>query len=264
MTVDEARARLDAHGVPAAVSVHPSAVPDDVQVRARALLTTVRHPVAGAFVQVGIPLQLSVDAPAVKGPAPAPARWQRAARTRRAHEARHRPRRRPRDDQPTAPRAAEAAGLDGIWAAETVNDPFLSLAIAAEHSERITLGTAVAIAFARNPMSLAYTANQLQEYSRGRSMLGLGSQVRAHIERRFSAAVVATRGADARVRACAARDLGVVERRHATRLHRRLLHAHPDDARVRAAAPRVRCTSRVPRRGRTADDRGSRARSPTA
>jgi probable F420-dependent oxidoreductase len=82
--------------------------------------------------------------------------------------------------------AAEAAGLDGIFAAETVNDPFLSLAIAAEHSERITLGTAVAIAFARNPMSLAYTANQLQTYSRGRLVLGLGSQVRAHIERRFS------------------------------------------------------------------------------
>jgi crotonobetainyl-CoA:carnitine CoA-transferase CaiB-like acyl-CoA transferase len=82
MTVDEARARLDAHSVPAAISVHPSAVPDDVQVRARALLTTVRHPVAGAFVQVGIPLQLSVDAPAVKGPAPAPARWQRVPRKR--------------------------------------------------------------------------------------------------------------------------------------------------------------------------------------
>ncbi len=82
--------------------------------------------------------------------------------------------------------AAEAAGLDCVWAAETVNDPFLSLAIAAEHSERMAFGTAVAIAFARNPMSLAYTANQLQEFSRGRMILGLGSQVRAHIERRFS------------------------------------------------------------------------------
>jgi probable F420-dependent oxidoreductase len=82
---------------------------------------------------------------------------------------------------------AEGAGLDGVWAAETVNDPFLSLALAAEHTERVSLGTAVAIAFARNPMSLAYTANQLQEYSGGRLILGLGSQVRAHIERRFSA-----------------------------------------------------------------------------
>jgi probable F420-dependent oxidoreductase len=83
--------------------------------------------------------------------------------------------------------AAEEAGLDCLWAAETVNDPFLSLAVAAEHSQRLSIGTAVAIAFARNPMSLAYTANQLQEFSRGRMILGLGSQVRSHIERRFSA-----------------------------------------------------------------------------
>ncbi len=82
--------------------------------------------------------------------------------------------------------AAEQAGLDCIWAAETVNDPFLSLALAAEHSERVSLGTAIAVAFARNPMSLAYTANQLQEFSHGRLIVGLGSQVRAHIERRFS------------------------------------------------------------------------------
>jgi len=67
------------------------------------------------------------------------------------------------------------------------HDPFLSLALAAEHSERVSLGTAVAIAFARNPMSLAYTANQLQEFSGGRVILGLGSQVRGHIERRFGA-----------------------------------------------------------------------------
>ena len=82
--------------------------------------------------------------------------------------------------------AAEAAGLDCLWAAETTNDPFLSLTLAAEHSTRVSLGTAIAIAFARNPMSLAYTTNQLQEYSRGRLVLGLGSQVRRHIERRFS------------------------------------------------------------------------------
>ncbi len=82
--------------------------------------------------------------------------------------------------------AAEAAGLDCLWAAETTNDPFLSLTLAAEHSTRVFLGTGVAIAFARNPMSLAYTTNQLQEYSGGRVVLGLGSQVRRHIERRFS------------------------------------------------------------------------------
>lgn len=83
--------------------------------------------------------------------------------------------------------AGERAGADCLWAAETVNDPFLTLALAAEHSQHPSLGTAIAIAFARNPMSLAYTTNQLQEFSRGRLILGLGSQVRAHIERRFSA-----------------------------------------------------------------------------
>jgi probable F420-dependent oxidoreductase len=83
--------------------------------------------------------------------------------------------------------AAETAGLDCLWAAETTNDPFLSLTLAAEHSTSVSLGTGVAIAFARNPMSLAYTTNQLQEYSGGRVVLGLGSQVRRHIEKRFSA-----------------------------------------------------------------------------
>ena len=84
-------------------------------------------------------------------------------------------------------RAAEQAGLDCLWASETANDPFLSLALAAEHTETVSLGTAIAIAFARNPMSTAYTTNQLQEYARGRLVLGLGSQVRAHIEHRFGA-----------------------------------------------------------------------------
>ena len=83
--------------------------------------------------------------------------------------------------------AAEAAGIDCVWAAETVNDPFLSLAIAAEHSRRVSIGTAIAVAFARNPMSVAYTANQLHEFSRGRMVLGLGTQVRSHIEKRFGA-----------------------------------------------------------------------------
>jgi probable F420-dependent oxidoreductase len=82
--------------------------------------------------------------------------------------------------------AAEQSGLDCVWASETVNNPFLSLTLAAEHSQQISMGTAVAIAFAGNPMTMAYTANQLQEFSGGRLILGLGSQVRGHIERRFS------------------------------------------------------------------------------
>ena len=73
LTAEEMVAQLLAEGVPAARSLHPSAVPDDPQVVARELLRRYRHPAAGRFVQVGIPLSLSVDAPAVKGPAPTPA-----------------------------------------------------------------------------------------------------------------------------------------------------------------------------------------------
>jgi crotonobetainyl-CoA:carnitine CoA-transferase CaiB-like acyl-CoA transferase len=71
LTVEDVLSALRSEGVPAAVSVHPSAVPDDPQVVARELLCRYRHPAAGRFVQVGLPL--SVDAPAVKGPAPTPA-----------------------------------------------------------------------------------------------------------------------------------------------------------------------------------------------
>jgi crotonobetainyl-CoA:carnitine CoA-transferase CaiB-like acyl-CoA transferase len=73
LTAEEVLSTLRANGVPAALSVHPSAVPDDPQVVACDLLRRYRHPAAGRFVQVGIPLSLSVDAPAVKGPAPTPA-----------------------------------------------------------------------------------------------------------------------------------------------------------------------------------------------
>ncbi len=81
---------------------------------------------------------------------------------------------------------AEAAGYDGIWSAETGHDPFLPLVLAAEHTERLQVGTGIAVAFARNPMSLAMTANDLQTQSRGRFLLGLGSQIKPHIEKRFS------------------------------------------------------------------------------
>jgi crotonobetainyl-CoA:carnitine CoA-transferase CaiB-like acyl-CoA transferase len=73
LTVESALMALRSEGVPVARSVHPSAVPDDPQVEARELLRRYRHPAAGRFVQVGLPLSLSVDAPAVKGPAPTPA-----------------------------------------------------------------------------------------------------------------------------------------------------------------------------------------------
>jgi probable F420-dependent oxidoreductase len=81
---------------------------------------------------------------------------------------------------------AEQVGYDGIWSAETSHDPFLPLVLAAEHTERIKLGTGIAVAFARNPMNLAVVANDLQTQSKGRFMLGLGSQIKPHIEKRFS------------------------------------------------------------------------------
>lgn len=83
-------------------------------------------------------------------------------------------------------REAEADGYAGAFTGEVSADPFLPLVAAALETERLELGTAIAVAFARSPMAVAYTANDLQRASRGRFVLGLGSQVRAHVERRFS------------------------------------------------------------------------------
>ena len=83
-------------------------------------------------------------------------------------------------------RRQEKAGYDGLWSSEAAHDPFLPLVLAAEHTERTELGTAIAVAFARSPMQLAYSAHDLQAYCGGRFILGLGSQVKPHIERRFS------------------------------------------------------------------------------
>jgi probable F420-dependent oxidoreductase len=80
----------------------------------------------------------------------------------------------------------EAIGYDGAFSFEAKHDPFLPLAVAAEHTTRLRLGTAVAIAFARNPMNLANLAWGMQLLSGGRFLLGLGTQVRPHIEQRFS------------------------------------------------------------------------------
>ena len=87
---------------------------------------------------------------------------------------------------PEAATAIEAAGYDGIFSFEGQHDPFFPLLLAAEHTERVQLTTAVAIAFARNPMTLAQTAYDLQLASHGRFRLGLGTQIKPHIEKRFS------------------------------------------------------------------------------
>ena len=90
------------------------------------------------------------------------------------------------DSVPKAAAAIEAAGYDGVFSFEGQHDPFFPLLLAAEHTERVQLTTAVAIAFARNPMTLAQTAYDLQLASHGRFRLGLGTQIKPHIEKRFS------------------------------------------------------------------------------
>jgi probable F420-dependent oxidoreductase len=90
------------------------------------------------------------------------------------------------DDIPATARDLEARGYNGVWASEVDHDPFLPLLMAAQATERLQIGTAIAVAFARSPMTLATTAYDLQRYSRGRFVLGLGTQIKAHVERRFS------------------------------------------------------------------------------
>ena len=80
----------------------------------------------------------------------------------------------------------EEIGYDGAFSFEAKHDPFLPLVLAAENTERLQLGTAIAIAFARNPMNLANLGYGLQAITGGRFWLGLGTQVRPHIEKRFS------------------------------------------------------------------------------
>jgi probable F420-dependent oxidoreductase len=89
-------------------------------------------------------------------------------------------------DVARAAREQEDVGYDGVLTAETSHDPFLPLVVAAEHTERLQLGTGIAVAFARNPMTLASLSYDLQAISGGRFRLGLGSQIKAHIEKRFS------------------------------------------------------------------------------
>ena len=89
-------------------------------------------------------------------------------------------------DAPVVAHEAEAAGYGALWTTENRHDPFLSLVRAADATSTMTLGTGVAIAFARTPMTVAYPAYALAQLSGGRFVLGLGSQVRGHIANRFS------------------------------------------------------------------------------
>jgi probable F420-dependent oxidoreductase len=90
------------------------------------------------------------------------------------------------EDMPAEARELEQLGYDGVFTAETSHDPFLPITLAALETERIELGTGIAVAFARNPMTMAQIGNDLQLYTKGRFILGLGSQIKPHIEKRFS------------------------------------------------------------------------------
>jgi probable F420-dependent oxidoreductase len=90
------------------------------------------------------------------------------------------------DDVPATARDLEARGYAGVWASEVDHDPFLPLLSAGQATDRLQVGTAIAVAFARSPMTLATTAYDLQRYTGGRFVLGLGTQIKAHVERRFS------------------------------------------------------------------------------
>src|SRR5690242_2113371 len=89
-------------------------------------------------------------------------------------------------DVPTAARAIEAAGYDGLYTFEGQHDALFPILLAAEHTTRLELTTAVVIAFGRSPMTLAQAAYDLQLASRGRFNLGLGTQIKPHIEKRYS------------------------------------------------------------------------------
>ena len=88
-------------------------------------------------------------------------------------------------DVPAIAKAAQEIGFAALWTQETQHDPFLPCTLIAEHSWSMEFGTAIAVSFARSPANLAYTAWDLSAQSGGRFILGLGTQVKAHIERRF-------------------------------------------------------------------------------
>ena len=144
----------------------------------------------------------------------------------------------------------EAAGYHGAYTFEGPHDPFLPLVLAADATERLELTTAVAIAFARNPMTLAVQAHDLQRLSGGRFHLGLGSQVQ-----RPHRAPVLDAVDRARAPACGSWSWpcgpsGLVERPRAAAVRGRALHPHADDPVLRPGSLRVRPTAAVAGRRR--------------
>jgi probable F420-dependent oxidoreductase len=86
----------------------------------------------------------------------------------------------------SAGRKAEVEGYNALWTTETSHEPFFPLLLAADQTEHLEVGTGIAVAFARNPMTLAGAAWDLNQFAQGRFLLGLGTQIKPHIEKRFS------------------------------------------------------------------------------
>ena len=134
----------------------------------------------------------------------------------------------------------EAFGFDGLWVAEAAHNPFFPLAHAALATRRISLGTAIAVAFPRSPMLMAQTAWDLAQQSEGRFILGLGTQIKPHITKRFSRALGKTGGAIARVYRGIARDLAEFSDRRRIALPRSVLQLLAAKVHLYAATDGVR------------------------
>jgi hypothetical protein len=155
-------------------------------------------------------------------------------------------------------RMLEQIGYDGLVVEETKDDPFVIMALAAQATSRLKLATSVAIAFPRSPTVTAMSAWTLQKLSGGRFTLGLGTQVRAHIERRFGLPWSAAGPWHARIcprRAC---GLGLLAERNAPRHRRAALQDQPDGAAVRSRPDRAAAHSDPARGGQCRDVRHCR------
>ena len=121
----------------------------------------------------------------------------------------------------------EEIGYTGMAVEETKDDPFALLTIAALATTRLRLTTSVAIAFPRSPTVMALSAWTLQKLSRGRFTLGLGTQVRGHIQRRYGIAVAPGRGLDARIRPSRPGCVGLLAKRYPARFSGGALQPRP-------------------------------------
>ena len=135
------------------------------------------------------------------------------------------------NQMPAVARFADNAGFDGIWTFETSHEPFLPLVLAAEHSSRMSLGTSIAVAFARSPTILAQIAWDLARFSKGRFILGLGTQGKKSQRAPLRRQVGKTGGENARGDPCRESDLGMLAETNQTQFSRRVFQAHADDRR---------------------------------